>query len=105
MVGAEKGVGRSCIVDEDHRSVFRGDGNVGRFFFSVLSQSHMSAIEKSISLRERAHENSNDSTDSTQRSNYFKILLKMYRRVLTDRSNFDSHQSNTFELLHVGNIL
>ena len=30
MVGAEKGDGRSCIVDEDHRSVLRCDGNVGR---------------------------------------------------------------------------
>ena len=37
MVGAEKGVGRSCIVDEDHRSVLRGDGNVDRFFFANIS--------------------------------------------------------------------
>ena len=34
MVSAEKGDGRSCIVDEDHRPVLRGGGNnVGRFFF------------------------------------------------------------------------
>ena len=37
MVGAEKGVGRSCIVDEDHRSVLRGDGNVDRFFFTTFT--------------------------------------------------------------------